>query len=82
MKIYRQLAQQAPDKYLPYVAGALTNLGILDKNQKRIDESRAYYNEALDLYRKLALRGPSKYANDIARVEAALKELKKGAPSQ
>ncbi len=82
LKIYRQLAQQAPDKYLPYVAGALTNLGILDKNQKRIDESRAYYNEALDLYRKLAQRDPSKYANDIARVEAALKELKKGAPSQ
>ncbi len=80
-KIYRQLAQQAPDKYLPLVAGMLNNLGLLDRNQKRIEASRAHYNEALDLYRKL-LQRDSKYAGDVARVEAALEELKKGAPSQ
>ena len=55
-KIYRQLAQQAPDEYLPLVAGMLNNLGLLDRNQKRIEESRAHYNEALRLYRKLPQR--------------------------
>jgi tetratricopeptide (TPR) repeat protein len=81
LKIYRQLAQQNPGEYLPYVAGALNNLGVIDRNQKRIEESRAHYNEALNLYRKL-LQRDSKYAGDIARVEAALQELGKKAPSQ
>ena len=70
LKIHRQLAQQDPDKYLPYVAGTLNNLGFLDRNQNRIEEARAHYNEALDLYRKL-LQRDSKYAGDVARVEAS-----------
>ncbi len=81
LKIYRQLAQQNPDEYLPYVAGTLNNLGVIDRNQKRIEESRAHYTEAMTIYRKLP-KVTSKYAGDIARVEAGLQELGKKAPSQ
>ena len=74
LESYRQLAQQDPDKYLPYMAGTLNNLGILDRNQNRIEESRAHYQESLSLLRKL-VQADSKYAGDVARVEASLEEL-------
>ncbi len=80
-RIYRQLAQQNPGEYLPYVAGALNNLGFLDGRQNRIEEARAHYNEALDLYRKL-LQRDSKYAGNVARVEASLEELAKMRPAK
>jgi tetratricopeptide (TPR) repeat protein len=76
LKVYRQLAQQEPDKYLPYLAGTLNNLGFLDRNQNRIEESRAHYTEAITIYRELALGDSARFAGDIARVEASLKELR------
>jgi tetratricopeptide (TPR) repeat protein len=81
LKIYRQLAQQDSDKYLPDVAGTLNNLGFLDRLQDRIEEARAHYQEALTLYRKL-LQRDGKYAGDVARVEASLEELAKRRPAK
>jgi tetratricopeptide (TPR) repeat protein len=81
LKSFRQLAQQNPDVYLPSVAETLNLLGILDGSQNRIEESRAHYQEALGLFRKL-VQGDNKYAGDVARVEAALEELEKRAPSR
>ena len=82
MESYRQLAQRDPDVYLWYVAATLNNLGVLDRNQKRFEESRVHYQEALSLFRKLAQGDPSKYARDIARVETSLEALDVKAPSQ
>jgi tetratricopeptide (TPR) repeat protein len=79
LDLRRQLARQNPDKYLPDVAGTLNTLGFLDRNQNRIEESRAHYQEALNLFRKLA-QGDSKYAGDVARVEASLEELESPRP--
>jgi hypothetical protein len=56
-------------------------LGFLDRNQNRIEESRAHYSEALSLFRKLA-QGDNKYAGEVARVEASLQELDKKVHSQ
>jgi hypothetical protein len=39
LKIYRELAQKNPDRYLPYVATTLNNLGILDSDENRMDEA-------------------------------------------
>ncbi len=74
LKSFRQLAEQNPDAYLPSVAATLNTLGMLDGNQNRIEESRAHYQEALSIFRKL-LQGDSRYAGDVTRVEASLKEL-------
>jgi tetratricopeptide (TPR) repeat protein len=76
LKIHRQLADLNPVVYLPDVAMTLSNLGRVDRLQNRIEESRARYQEALSLLRKLG-QGDSKYAGDIARVEASLEELDK-----
>ncbi len=62
------------------MAGTLNNLGFLDRNQKRIEESRAHYKEAMAIYRGLAQGNSGRYADDIARVEAGLEELKRKLP--
>jgi hypothetical protein len=75
VKIYRQLAQQNPGSYLPGLAGTLTNVAILDGLQKRGEQSRADYAEALTIYRRLAQGDPARYAGDVARVEVSLRNL-------
>jgi tetratricopeptide (TPR) repeat protein len=75
---YRQLAQQNPDAYLPGLALALNNLGSLDAAQNRTDEGRQHNEEALKIYRQLAQQHPdARYAGDVARIEASLRELDK-----
>jgi protein O-mannosyl-transferase len=80
-KIHRQLAEQNPAVYLPDLAMTLNNLGKVDQLQNRIGESRAHYREALSLFRKLA-QVDTKYAGDVARVEASLEKLDEKAPSK
>jgi tetratricopeptide (TPR) repeat protein len=48
--IYRQLAQQDPDKYLPLLARTLYNWGESGRLQNRMDEARQHYEEALKIY--------------------------------
>jgi protein O-mannosyl-transferase len=78
LRTYRQLAQQNRDAYLPGLALALNNLGNLDIAQNRVDQGRQHNEEALKIYRQLALQHPdARYAADVARVEASLRELDK-----
>jgi len=70
---YRQLAQQNLELYQPDIATTLNNLGNLDVAQKRTDEARRHYEEAMAIYQRLA-QGNSKYAADVARVEASMAE--------
>ena len=53
----------------------LYNLGLLNQFEKRPDESRVDYNEAITVYRKLTQGNESRYGEDMARVEASLAEL-------
>src|ERR1019366_649154 len=55
---FRQLAQQKPDTYLPYVAVTLINLGNLDKEQNRMADARQRYEEVLRILRQLAQQKP------------------------
>ena len=81
LKIDRQLAQQNPTVYLPDMAMMLSNLGRVDRLQNRMDEARVHYEEALSLLRQL-LQGDSKYAGEVARVQASLEELSSRTPSR
>jgi len=40
LKSYRELARENPETYLPYVAATLNNLGILHRDQNRMDDAR------------------------------------------
>jgi len=81
LKIFRQMAQQNPDVYLPSVAETLHVLGILDGSQNRVEESRAHYQEALRLLLKLS-EGDHRYAGAVASVQASLEELEKKTSNQ
>jgi hypothetical protein len=62
------------------VATTLRVLGFVAENQNQIEESRASYQEALSVLRKLS-QGNRKYAGDVARVEANLRELAMKSPA-
>jgi tetratricopeptide (TPR) repeat protein len=48
------------------VAGTLSNLGVLDSDQGRMEEARKEYAEALQTYRELAHKNPETYQPDVA----------------
>ncbi len=81
LNAYRQLAQRDPVEYLPQVARTLNNLAFLDRNENRIEDARGHYQEGLMLLRKLS-QVDKKYADDVARVEASLRELDRELRSQ
>ncbi len=81
LKCYRQLAQQNPDKYTPFVAATLNSLGSLERNMNHAAESRADYLEALKIFQSLS-KGDRKYAGDVASIEANLKKLGNKASAQ
>ncbi|MFZ3263198.1 MAG: tetratricopeptide repeat protein [Terriglobales bacterium] len=55
------LARQDPERYLPYLAGTLTNLGTVDRQQNRFDDERQHFEGALKIYRQLAPTNPDAY---------------------
>ena len=57
----RQAAREDPDRYLPYLAGSLNNLGTVDRQQNRVDEARQHFEGALKIYRQLAKLDPNRY---------------------
>jgi protein O-mannosyl-transferase len=66
LELRRQLAQQDPDRYLPYIAGSLNNLGNVDRQQNQTDEARRHFEGALEIYRQLAQRNPDRYLYYLA----------------
>ena len=66
LEIRRQLAQQDPERYLPYLAGSLTNLGTVDREENRLDEARQHFEGALKIYRQIAQQNPDAYQYYLA----------------
>jgi len=65
--LYRRLAQQNPDAFLPYLAMSLTNLGNRLSEMGRRAEALQATQEAVDLYRRLAQQNPDAFLPDLAR---------------
>jgi Tfp pilus assembly protein PilF len=68
LKIYRQLAKQNPDVYLPYLAVTLNNLGAVNRLQNQLDEARLDYEESLSINWQLVQQNPVKYLPNLAMV--------------
>ena len=66
LAIRRQLADNNPDAYLPYVAHTLNNLANLHSDTNRHQEAEEEYNEALTIRRQLAEKNPDAYLPDVA----------------
>jgi tetratricopeptide (TPR) repeat protein len=65
-KIYRQLAQQNPGMYLPFLAITLNDLGNLDRFQNRTDDACRHYEDALKIFRQMAQQNPDVYLPSVA----------------
>ncbi len=66
LAIYRELAQSAPDVYRPNLAMTLTNLGIILRALRALEEARAMYTESLRIWRELAHTRPDVHGPDVA----------------
>ncbi|MBP6812036.1 MAG: tetratricopeptide repeat protein [Saprospiraceae bacterium] len=66
LQIYRQLAQQNPQTYLPDVAMTLNNLANLYSDRNEFSQAQPLYEEALQIYRQLAQQNPQTYLPDVA----------------
>jgi tetratricopeptide (TPR) repeat protein len=66
--LYRKLAAANPDRYRPYLAASLNNLGarLLSASWPRPDEAIVWGREAVSLYRELAAANPDRYRPDLA----------------
>jgi tetratricopeptide (TPR) repeat protein len=64
-----------PDTYLPAVAETLNNLGLLDRDQNRMDEARRAFEEALGIYQRFVARDPERFGKDVARIKALIEKL-------
>ena len=60
-ELRQPLAQQDPERYLPYRAGTLTNLAGVDRQQNRLEDERQHLESALQIYRQLAPQNPNAY---------------------
>ena len=63
---YRQLAQQHPEAFLPYLAGSLNNLGAMLSELGRWEEALAAAQEAVAIRRQLAQQHPEAFLPDLA----------------
>ena len=75
LKTYRDLAETNPETYLPNVALALNNLGILSTDQHQTEEARRAFEEALKIYEAYAKQNPEQFSSDVKRVKKLLEEL-------
>ena len=57
---------------MPYVAASLNNLGVLDRDQNRMEEARKDYEEALNIYEAFAKQDPEEFSSDVKRVKKLL----------
>jgi tetratricopeptide (TPR) repeat protein len=64
--LYRRLAEQHPDAFLPDLAASLNNLGARLSEMGRRAEALQATQEAVDLYRRLAEQHPDAFLPDLA----------------
>jgi tetratricopeptide (TPR) repeat protein len=64
--LYRRLAAQHPDAFLPNLAASLNNLGNRLSELGRREEALQATQEAVDLYRRLAAQHPDAFLPYLA----------------
>jgi tetratricopeptide (TPR) repeat protein len=64
--IYRTLAADNPDAYLPHLAATLNNLAALYDETQRMEEAEEAFGEALSIRRNLATTNPNRHLADVA----------------
>ncbi|RLC76578.1 MAG: hypothetical protein DRI61_13060, partial [Chloroflexi bacterium] len=66
VEVYRKLAREHPEAYLPYLAGSSNNLGNVLSESGRREEALEATKEAVEVYRKLVRKHPEAYLPYLA----------------
>ena len=66
LKIYRQLADNNPDAFLPGLANILNNLGNYYRANQKMSQAEGAYNEALIIKRQLADKNPDTFLPELS----------------
>ncbi|MFC4495724.1 tetratricopeptide repeat protein [Streptomyces ovatisporus] len=64
--LHRELAQDAPERFRPDLAGSLNNLGNVLSELERAEEALEPAQEAAELYRELAQDAPARFRPRLA----------------
>lgn len=75
LKMYRELANKNPEKYLPDVAKTLNNLGVLLANVGELKQAQTCFEEILQISQKLAKKNPEKHLSAVATTLSNLGNL-------
>ncbi len=79
VSVYRRLAADRPDAFLPYLAASLNNLGNMLSDLGRREEALAAAVEAVSIRRRLAADRPDAFLPDLAgslnNLSAMLRDL-------
>jgi nephrocystin-3 len=67
--------EKNPETYLPNVALALNNLGILYSDQHQTEGAGRAFEEALKIYEAYAKQNPEQFSSDVKRVKKLLEKL-------
>ena len=67
LEIYRLLANDHPERYIPLVAQTLNTLADFYDNSHQLGKSESLYTEALETYRRLASLDADTYTPYVAR---------------
>jgi len=68
LNIFRRLAQERPQAFLPDVAASCNNLGVLLAKMGKWEKARKLFQDALGIYRDLAQEQPQVYLPDVATI--------------
>lgn len=82
LKLWRRIAALQPEVYTPHLAAALANLGdslraLGRSDPLRLREAALVYQEAIELWQRLAERQPKQYESDLSATLARLEEVQK-----
>ena len=75
LRMYRELANKNPEKYLPDVAKTLNRLGVLLANIDELKQAQTCFEEVLQIFQKLAKKDPEKHLSDVATTLSNLGNL-------
>jgi len=73
LEIYRQLAENNPDAFLPYVAMTLYNLAVLHIEQGLLEKAKQEAMESFEIYKRFAEISPEAFNGYVEKAKQLLK---------
>ena len=77
LAIYRKLAKNAPEAYLPDVAMTLYNMAILFAHQEQYGDAEKAAEESVAIYQQMAQKSESAFGSNVKNAQQLLDSIRK-----